>query len=170
MPSDVLIRFIVVVSLGMDELDEFNEAPHSLRSEASSFHELSHDDMERIDLDDDDDDDQTQIINILDRTVPGQISSTDLLTDDTTTIIPADNLMFDESTPSMFNSNGNLHKQRASGGGGAHTILDSSSSSSNSSNFSKSDKLTNSANGAIGDVLILTNKSKQNYGNNSHNA
>lgn len=142
----------------MDELDEFNEAPHSLRSEASSFHELSHDDMERIDLDDDDDDDQNQIINILDRTVPGQISSTDLLTDDTTTIIPADNLMFDDSAQSMFNSNGNLHKQRA--------LLDSSSSS----NFSKSAKLTNSANGAIGDVLILTNKSKQNYGNNSHNA
>lgn len=153
----------------MDELDEFNEAPHSLRSEASSFHELSHDDMERIDLDDDDDDDdQNQIINILDRTVPGQISSTDLLTDDTTTIIPADNLMFDESAHSMFNSNGNLHKQRASSGG-AHMVLDSSSSS-NSSNFSKSDKLTNSANGAIGDVLILTNKSKQNNGNNSHNA
>lgn len=160
-----LVRF----QTGMDELDEFNEAPHSLRSEASSFHELSHDDMERIDLDDDDDDDdQNQIINILDRTVPGQISSTDLLTDiDTTTIIPVNNLMFDDTTQSMFNSNGNLNKQRTSGG--THTILDSISSS-NSSNSSKSDKLTNSANGAIGDVLILTNKSKQKYGNNSFSA
>lgn len=164
----------------MDELDEFNEAPHSLRSEASSFHEIDpHDDMERIDLDDDDDDDdQNQIINILDRTIPGQISATDLLSDDTTTIIQGDNLMFDDNTThSIFNSNGNLTKQHSGGGNGGggiggHStmILDTSSSSNNSNNFSKSDKVTNSANGAIGDVLILTNKSKKMYGNNSHNA
>lgn len=68
----------------MDELDEFNEAPHSLRSESSSFRDISGNDMmERIDLDDDDDEeDQSQIINILDRTIPGRIETTDLLTSD----------------------------------------------------------------------------------------
>lgn len=67
----------------MDELDEFNEAPHSLRSETSSFRDISGNDMmERIDLDDDDDDDQSQIINILDRTRPGRIQTNDLLTSD----------------------------------------------------------------------------------------
>lgn len=77
----------------MDELDEFNEAPHSLRSEANSFHEMRPDDMERIDLDDDDDDDddQNQIINILDRTngrieTNDLISTNDLLTSDSNTI------------------------------------------------------------------------------------
>lgn len=146
----------------MDELDEFNEAPHSLRSESSSFHELPRDDMERIDLDDDDDDDQNQIINILDRTVPGQITATDLLSDDTTTIIRGDNLMFDESTAQpAFNANGNLNKHRG--------IL-SGSNNSNNSIFSKSDKVTSSANGTVGDVLILSSKSKQNHSKNSRNA
>lgn len=152
----------------MDELDEFNEAPHSLRSESSSFHEMPHDDMERIDLDDDDDDDdddQNQIINILDRTVPGQISATDLLTDDTTTIIQGDNPMFDDATHSMFNAaNGHLHRQRP-----GHAILDTNNIF-NHNKFSKSDKLTNSSNGAIGDVLIIANKSKQNFNNHSQNA
>lgn len=161
----------------MDELDEFNEAPHSLRSESSSFHEMPHDDMERIDLDDDDDDDddQNQIINILDRTVPGKISATDLLSDDTTTTttttIQGDNLMFDDATHSMFNSNGHLHKTRPHSGG--HTILDTNNTI-NHSNFSKhpSDKVTNDSNGgAIGDVLILANnKSIQNFNNHSQNA
>lgn len=137
----------------MDELDEFNEAPHSLRSEASSFHELSHDDMERIDLDDDDDDDdQNQIINILDRTVPGQIRATDLLSDDTTTIIQKDSLMFDESMRSIYHSNSNGHLK----------------SKPQTSIVCKSDKLTNSGNGEISDVLILTNKSKDhNYDPNA---
>lgn len=74
-----------IYPLGMDELDEFNEAPHSLRSETSSFRDISGNDMmERIDLDDDDDDDdQSQIINILDRTRPGgRIETNDLLTSD----------------------------------------------------------------------------------------
>lgn len=69
----------------MDELDEFNEAPHSLRSETSSFRDISGNDMmERIDLDDDDDDDdQSQIINILDRTRPGRrIETNDVFTSD----------------------------------------------------------------------------------------
>lgn len=160
----------------MDELDEFNEAPHSLRSESSSFHEMPHDDMERIDLDDDDDDDddQNQIINILDRTIPGQISATDLLSDDTTTttIIQGDSLMFDDAkTHSMFNSNGHLYKTRPHSGG--HTILDTNHTI-NHSNFSKnqSDIVTNSSNGgAIGDVLIIANKkSIQNFNNHSQNA
>lgn len=163
----------------MDELDEFNEAPHSLRSESSSFHEMPPDDMERIDLDDDDDDDddQNQIINILDRTVPGQISSTDLMSDDTTTtttiIHQGDNLMFDDVTPathSIYNSNGGVHKQHHSN----HTILDTNNHNTfnNHSSFSKSDILANSANGgAIGDVLILANKSKpQHFSNHSQNA
>lgn len=60
----------------MDELDEFNEAPHSLRSESSnSVHCLPHDDY-------DDDDDQTQNINILDRTNPGRIDTNDLISTD----------------------------------------------------------------------------------------
>lgn len=156
---------MIIICSGMDELDEFNEAPHSLRSESSSFHELPHDDMERIDLydDDDDDDDQNQIINILDRTVPGQISATDLLSDDTTSIIPRDNLMFDESSQSLFNANGN--KQHASSG---HTIFTKSNASN--SNLKKSDKVNSSTNGAIGDVLILTSKSQQNFSNDSQKA
>lgn len=156
----------------MDELAIMDEAPHSLRSETSSFHEMPHDDMEQIDLDDDDDDDddQNQIINILDRTKRGQISATDLLSDDT---IQCDNLMFDEHT--IFNSsNGNLMKyshHQSHQQSDEHTILDTSNiSSSNTSDLSKSDKMTNSSNGAIGDVLILTNKSKQTFGINSHNA
>lgn len=168
----------------MDELDEFNEAPHSLRSEASSFHEIHpHDDMERIDLDDDDDDDDQNQIIIVDRTVPGQIRATDLLSDDTTTIIQGDNLMFDDTTTHpIFNSNGNVSRPPNGGHGVTTTTtststtpttiagLDINSTSNFSDNFSKSDKVTNSANGAIGDVLILTNKSKQMYGSNSHNA
>lgn len=147
----------------MDELDEFNEAPHSLRSESSSFHDLAHDDMERIDLDDDDDDDdQNQIINILDRTVPGQISATDLLSDDTTTIIQGDNLMFDETMYSIVNSNGNINNQRASSG---TKPLDTNNASN--SNINKSDKIANSKNSAIGDVLILTNKSKSEFSSHS---
>lgn len=185
--------------IGMDELDEFNEAPHSLRSETSSFHEMPHDDMEHINLDDDDDDvngddddddDDRNQINILDRTVPGQISSTDLMSDDltTTTIIQGDNLMLDIDTPhSPFNSNGNVHnnvRSHSSGGGGGgdgSTILDNINTtnrytSSSSSNHSKSDKIANSMNGsAIGDVLILTNKSKpqqqqQHFNTHSRNA
>lgn len=165
----------------MDELDEFNEAPHSLRSETSSFHEMPHDDMEHINLDDDDDvndddddDDDRNQINILDRTVPGQISSTDLLSDDltTTTIIQGDNLMLDIDTPhSPFNSNGSVHNNVRShdgssgvGGIGASTILDNINATNRytaTGNHSKSDKIANSMNGsAIGDVLILTNKSK----------
>lgn len=162
----------------MDELDEFNEAPHSLRSETSSFHEMPHDDMEHINLDDDDDDDvnddddddDRNQINILDRTVPGQISSTDLLSDDlttTTTIIQGDNLMLDIDTPhSPFNANGNVRTQSSGGGSGVgrSTMLDSINATNRytgSSNHSKSDKIANSMNGsAIGDVLILTNKSK----------
>lgn len=68
----------------MDELDEFNEAPHSLRGETNNFRDISGNDMmERIDLDDDDDDDdQSQIINILDRTRPGHIETNDLLASD----------------------------------------------------------------------------------------
>lgn len=178
----------------MDELDEFNEAPHSLRSE-SSFHEMPHDDMERINLDDDDDDDDDRNqINILDRTVPGRISSTDLLSDDittttiasaaaTTTTIQADNLMLDIDTPHLpFNSNGNVqnnvHSHSSStgggggGGGGGATILENRYTSS--SNHSKSDKIANSRNGsAIGDVLILTNKSnkpQQHFKTHSRNA
>lgn len=171
--------------IGMDELDEFNEAPHSLRSETSSFHEMPHDDMEHINLDDDDDDvnddddddDDRNQINILDRTVPGQISSTDLLSDDltTTTIIQGDNLMLDIDTPhSPFNANGNVHNNvrphsgGSGGGGGGYTA---------GSNHSKSDKIANSMNGsAIGDVLILTNKSKpqqqkqQHFNTHSRNA
>lgn len=181
----------------MDELDEFNEAPHSLRSETSSFHEMPHDDMEHINLDDDDvnddddDDDDRNQINILDRTVPGQISSTDLLSDDlttTTTIIPGDNLMLDIDTPHLpFNSNGNVHNNLrphsgGSGGGGigGSTILDNINATSRytaSSNHSKSDKIANNMNGsAIGDVLILTNKSKpqqqkqQHFNTHSRNA
>lgn len=155
----------------MDELDEFNEAPHSLRSE-SSFHEMPHDDMEHINLDDDDDDDDDDRnqINILDRTVPGRISSTDLLSDDiatanttTTTIIQGDNLMLDIDTPNLpFNSNGNVHNsvRSHSSTAGGQTILENRYTSS--SNHSKSDKIANSRNGsAIGDVLVLTNKSKQ---------
>lgn len=175
---DNLIKPSIMSCIGMDELDEFNEAPHSLRSEASSFHEIHpHDDMERIDLDDDDDDDDQNQIIIVDRTVPGQIRATDLLSDDTTTIIQGDNLMFDDTTThSIFNSNGNVNRPPNGGLGVTTTTaaaiagLDTNSSSNISNNFSKSDKVTNSANGAIGDVLILANKSKQMYGNNSHNA
>lgn len=61
----------------MDELDEFNEAPHSLRSESNSIHHLPPDDD-----DDDDDDDQSQNINILDRTNPGRIDTNDLISTD----------------------------------------------------------------------------------------
>lgn len=154
-----------IIELGMDELDEFNEAPHSLRSESSSFHEMPHDDMERIDLDDDDDDDdQNQIIEF-DRTIPGQISGTDLLTDDTTTIIQSDNLIFDDATHSMFNANGHLHRQRP-----GHAILDANHTFNHSNFKIKSDKITNTTNGAIGDVLIFANKSKQNFTNHSQNA
>lgn len=176
--------------LGMDELDEFNEAPHSLRSETSSFHEMPHDDMEHINLDDDDDDvnddddddDDRNQINILDRTVPGQISSTDLLSDGlttTTTIIQGDSLMLDIDTPhSPFQSNGNVHsdvRSQSSGIGGS-TMLDNINTTNrytSSSNHSKSDKIANSMNGsAIGDVLILANKSKpqQHFNTHSRNA
>lgn len=178
------------IHLGMDELDEFNEAPHSLRSETSSFHEMPHDDMEHINLDDDDDvenvnddgddddddDDDRNQINILDRTVPGQISSTDLLSDDltTTTIIQGDNLMLDIDTPhSPFNSNGNVHNNvRSHSSIGGSTIFDNTNNTNrytSSSNHSKSDKIANSMNGsAIGDVLILTNKSKTQHNFNTH--
>lgn len=66
----------------MDELDEFNEAPHSLRSESSTFQKMQNDEIGRMELYDDDfdDDDQNQIINILDRTVPGRIETNDLIT------------------------------------------------------------------------------------------
>lgn len=185
----------------MDELDEFNEAPHSLRSETSSFHEMPHDDMEHINLDDDDDDvnddddddDDRNQINILDRTVPGQISSTDLLSDDlttTTTIVQGGNLMLDIDTPhSPFNSNGNVHNNvrphsGGSGGGGGGSVgstilhnIDTTNRYTASSNHSKSDKIANSMNGsAIGDVLILPNKSKpqqqkqQHFNTHSRNA
>lgn len=104
----------------MDELDEFNEAPHSLRSETSSFRDVSGNDMmERIDLDDDDDEeDQSQIINILDRTVPGRIETTDLLT--------SDNLLI-----------GNLNGDKSSNGTaiGDVLIVNSKNSQNSSHNF-----------------------------------
>lgn len=65
----------------MDELDEFNEAPHSLRSEANLRNGIRSERMANIELDDDDDDDQNQI-SILDRTTPGRIEATDLLSGD----------------------------------------------------------------------------------------
>lgn len=99
----------------MDELDEFNEAPHSLRSEASSIHHLPPDD----DDEDDDDDDQSQNINILDRTNPGRIDTNDLISTDLLVgsehniVLSTDDLLIDANIHNTMNNNNNSFNQFA---------------------------------------------------------
>lgn len=177
----------------MDELDEFNEAPHSLRSETNSFNDIRSDDMERIDLDEeDDDDDEQNQINILDRTTPGRIETNDLFgaTDLLSSNLTDVDLLIDDknqyhqtktqSVAYLLNINGDVNKQRINNDVQQNILNDNISSSSSNSSimFSKSDKQLNTTNALentaiVDDIFIQTSKTK-NYNNsfssNSRNA
>lgn len=151
----------------MDELDEFNEAPHSLRSETSSMHDLPPDD------DDDDEDDQSQNINILDRTQPGRIetnvlintdilvtdndlglSNENLLTGKTAQSHHFDQLLLDTDTNSGANcsegeNNNSSHQTNFINTNGDSEWFSVSNSSSPTDVIMKSNKLRNTANSHV---------------------
>lgn len=154
----------------MDELDEFNEAPHSLRSEANSRNDIRSDGMENIDLDDDDDDEQNQI-SILDRTIPGRIAATDLLSgsemfasaiDDVDLLITDTKHMIAPSLDTMTMAHSEDQQAYP-----VHPNLDMLSNSSSSSDIDTHIFNTLNHTGELDDIRIVTNANR-NHQHNRH--
>lgn len=168
---------------GMDELDEFNEAPHSLRSETSSIHHLPPDDDE--DDDDGDDDDHSQNINILDRTNPGRIDTNDLISTDllvgsendivlSTDDLPCD-LLIDANNHNNTMKNNNIFEVNNSDQRQLHQNRFQQTNSSVGSNVvtHNQQSIDNAANESVnnwlnGDITIISNNKSMGNNNNSH--
>lgn len=156
----------------MDELDEFNEAPHSLRSEANSRNGIRSDGMENIDLDDDDDDEQNQI-SILDRTIPGRIAASDLLSGSeafAAGIDDVDLLITDTSKITAPSPDApTAHARDAQQAYPVHPNLDMLSNSSSSSDIDRHIFSTVNQTGDLDDVRIMANASKSHQHNRRSN-
>lgn len=165
----------------MDELDEFNEAPHSLRSESSNIRHLPPED----DDDDDDDDDQSQNINILDRTNPGRIDTNDLISTDLlvgsehdTIVLSTDDLLIDANNHNTMNSNSfnqfvllngsdqrQLHQNRYQ----TDTLISDADEEVGQSIDNTANEIVNNwLNHSDSDVTIITNNKSIGNNKNSH--
>lgn len=170
----------------MDELDEFNEAPHSLRSEANSIHHLPPDDDDD-DGDDDDDDDRSRNINILDRT-NGRIETRDLISTDLLVgseydlVLTTDDLLIDANNHNTVNNISNSFNQFALNNSDQRQLLHQNPYHTNSfmgdgsvAHSQSSDSMTNenvnnwlNHSNSDSDVTIITNNKSIGNNKNSH--